>query len=527
MAQATYEVHLAIYDLSRGMARNLSAQFLGPDFAIDAIPHTGIVVFGREYFFGGSNNGISMEQPSLFRQSTGMFPIETQSLGHTTVSQGEFEQWCQSVMQSGQYNAAAYDLMTRNCNNFSHDAAMTGLGLPAGVPAWVLDVPRRFLSSPMGQMVRPMLENMQLSNVPGAQPVTSAPFAAAAASTVVPAASQSPTPAANPWASIPAQNAPTKALKTDSTVQEPSAVLDTFTKPLLSNDTNTAAMCVKKLSASTDDVGVQSQLTSVLSSLILKNGVDGKLAQQVCHFLHQCLESGSNLMFSLMLLRLIVLQSPPGTDHGCLDWCVQHLTNSDNTDTTTAQQQPLSSPAARTMAWLTVSNVIASAVTSSAAAAQGQSPTIITAPAVLEKLVEAAVGDLSLDSQPRPEVRQAAGALLYNVVLFLSSDKNNMKKVDVVEEPISDTCVSMLCAVMEGVALEPDATAKLRRLMVVGRLLKDATDGHINAAAKSLVADLGFDEALVQVAFGKGQPTGDAEQCRKLAKELVQIVNTE
>jgi hypothetical protein len=29
-----------------------TAQFLGPQHAIDIIPHTAIVVFGQEYFFG-------------------------------------------------------------------------------------------------------------------------------------------------------------------------------------------------------------------------------------------------------------------------------------------------------------------------------------------------------------------------------------------------------------------------------------------------------------------------------------------
>ena len=37
-----FDVDLAVYDLSRGMARNLSAQFLGPAHTIDLIPHTGI-----------------------------------------------------------------------------------------------------------------------------------------------------------------------------------------------------------------------------------------------------------------------------------------------------------------------------------------------------------------------------------------------------------------------------------------------------------------------------------------------------
>lgn len=34
-------VQLAIYDLSHGMARTLSGQFLGPGHELDLIPHTG------------------------------------------------------------------------------------------------------------------------------------------------------------------------------------------------------------------------------------------------------------------------------------------------------------------------------------------------------------------------------------------------------------------------------------------------------------------------------------------------------
>ena len=41
------EVTLAVYDLSKGMAKGLSAQFLGPQFQIDAIPHTGVIVYGK------------------------------------------------------------------------------------------------------------------------------------------------------------------------------------------------------------------------------------------------------------------------------------------------------------------------------------------------------------------------------------------------------------------------------------------------------------------------------------------------
>ena len=71
-------VHLAIYDLSQGMARTLSSQFLGAQHAVDIIPHTALVVFGKEYYFG---MGIQSCSPHEFRNSRGIHPIEIQLLG--------------------------------------------------------------------------------------------------------------------------------------------------------------------------------------------------------------------------------------------------------------------------------------------------------------------------------------------------------------------------------------------------------------------------------------------------------------
>uniref|UniRef100_A0A3B5AF85 palmitoyl-protein hydrolase n=1 Tax=Stegastes partitus TaxID=144197 RepID=A0A3B5AF85_9TELE len=47
----SYPVKLYIYDLSRGMARQLSPVMLGKQ--LDGIWHTAIVVHGKEYFFVG------------------------------------------------------------------------------------------------------------------------------------------------------------------------------------------------------------------------------------------------------------------------------------------------------------------------------------------------------------------------------------------------------------------------------------------------------------------------------------------
>lgn len=80
--QQSHEVQLAIYDLSQGMARQLSAQFLGPSHQIDAIPHTGVICYGLEYFFGG---GIQCEEPSQlvnFRGGRKVAPVEIDNTTH-------------------------------------------------------------------------------------------------------------------------------------------------------------------------------------------------------------------------------------------------------------------------------------------------------------------------------------------------------------------------------------------------------------------------------------------------------------
>ena len=46
------DVHLLVYDLSRGMARQMSMNLLG--FQLDAVYHTAIKLRGHEYVYDGS-----------------------------------------------------------------------------------------------------------------------------------------------------------------------------------------------------------------------------------------------------------------------------------------------------------------------------------------------------------------------------------------------------------------------------------------------------------------------------------------
>ena len=78
-------VTLRIYDLSMGMAAQMSQALLGKQ--IEYIPHTGIVVYGVEYFFGG---GIQKMPPSQVESTFGLRPVKTEVLGTTDISQDDF-----------------------------------------------------------------------------------------------------------------------------------------------------------------------------------------------------------------------------------------------------------------------------------------------------------------------------------------------------------------------------------------------------------------------------------------------------
>lgn len=52
------KVTLALYDITQGMAKNMSMMFLGKQ--VDAIYHSSLIVYGREYYFGG---GICNDAP--------------------------------------------------------------------------------------------------------------------------------------------------------------------------------------------------------------------------------------------------------------------------------------------------------------------------------------------------------------------------------------------------------------------------------------------------------------------------------
>ncbi|KAJ4968977.1 hypothetical protein NE237_015678 [Protea cynaroides] len=160
MAEDGYKVTLNVYDLSQGLARQLSTTFLGK--AIEGIWHTGIVVHGNEYYFGG---GIQHSPVGKTPYGT---PIQVVELGVTHVPKEVFEEYLQEI--SPRYTAETYSLLTHNCNNFTNEVAQFLMGVT--IPDYILQLPNEVMNSPMGPLILPMIQNLETTLRAGAVPQT-------------------------------------------------------------------------------------------------------------------------------------------------------------------------------------------------------------------------------------------------------------------------------------------------------------------------------------------------------------------
>jgi len=145
-----YNVKVYIYDISQGMARTMGPALLGRP--LEAIWHTAIVVYNKEYFFGG--DGINQCHPggTMLGQ-----PMKIEELGETQITEDIFKDYLQNQSRD-RFKGDKYNLLEHNCNNFSDETAKFLVG--KGIPQHILDLPREVLSTPMGQMLMPMLQQM-------------------------------------------------------------------------------------------------------------------------------------------------------------------------------------------------------------------------------------------------------------------------------------------------------------------------------------------------------------------------------
>lgn len=152
----THRVELYIYDLSLGMAAQLSPLLLGK--RIDGVWHTSIVVYSREYFFG--SHGIESCNPGGTALGG---PKEVKYLGDTQVPYSVFIEYISGLSHST-YSANSYQLFSHNCNNFTEEIAQFLCGV--SIPKYILDLPNEVLSSNLSGAISALVGQLEKSARP-------------------------------------------------------------------------------------------------------------------------------------------------------------------------------------------------------------------------------------------------------------------------------------------------------------------------------------------------------------------------
>ena len=108
------EVWLYQYDLTNGVGPKICKFMTGIE--IEGVWHTSLVVYGREYFFGG---GVQCGYPECTPYGT---PLKKSLFGKTTKTRKEFEDYLKTL--DDVYNADTYHIYKNNCNHFTNAIAL-------------------------------------------------------------------------------------------------------------------------------------------------------------------------------------------------------------------------------------------------------------------------------------------------------------------------------------------------------------------------------------------------------------------
>ncbi|KAL5476095.1 hypothetical protein EMCRGX_G026001 [Ephydatia muelleri] len=152
-------VQLYVYDLTKGLAAQLSPLFLGKQ--IEGVWHTGVVVYGTEYFFGGL--GIEYTSPGTLPMLGS--PDKKVDLGSTSIPEDVFMDYLYDI--SSQYFPETYHLLEHNCNHFSNEVAQFLTGNK--IPSYISDLPKEVMATPFGAQ---LLGSMQMQGPSGGTSVS-------------------------------------------------------------------------------------------------------------------------------------------------------------------------------------------------------------------------------------------------------------------------------------------------------------------------------------------------------------------
>jgi len=146
LGRREWEVSLHLYDLSRGLATLLSPWLLHQ--TVEGVWHTGLVVYGKEYYFGGD---IYFDKPG----ATGFgVPQIVLTLGTTLRQRDELHTFVVDELKP-LFSREAYDAARNNCNHFTNRVSMYLVG--KHIPEEVLLQPELMLQTSVGRAIRPIL----------------------------------------------------------------------------------------------------------------------------------------------------------------------------------------------------------------------------------------------------------------------------------------------------------------------------------------------------------------------------------
>eukprot|EP00027_Filamoeba_sp_ATCC50430_P008729 CAMPEP_0168548118 /NCGR_PEP_ID=MMETSP0413-20121227/4393_1 /TAXON_ID=136452 /ORGANISM="Filamoeba nolandi, Strain NC-AS-23-1" /LENGTH=508 /DNA_ID=CAMNT_0008578405 /DNA_START=129 /DNA_END=1655 /DNA_ORIENTATION=- len=479
-----------------GMARQFSAALLGK--VLEGIWHTGVIVHGKEFYWGG------MLQEDIPGQTPYGTPTKVVDLGETHVPYEIVKEYITSV--SDRYTISTYSLLSNNCNNFSNELCqfLTGNNIPSDI----LNLPEEALNSPMGQMFKPfilqmeasvkqnvynhhpihdpsslqsfpfgpMLGNQQQQSVPPTfpfnfmqPPSTSTPFTNPIPSTSTPKPTTVPS-SATPTKTT-ASPAPSPKPQQPSTVpvNAPKRIEDLVhirkdNKPLVSNQ-GLSPNIVQKLKQQLPDhsKGID-ELQTYLSDPNSENDASMRPSNEVfAVFEHAFATLKLNELFScLYLFRLFILK------RAALNFYVKEDSKG-AIDKVLTFAAPEASKTVHTMALTALSNMFSFPVGSNFMVDKARVASIV------------AKATHSLLNSPEPAVKQIAAALLYNISLFLEKDGS---------EAVVHAVSGVLDFVEKFVSVKSTDPAEIdtltRALTSLGNVLLD------NKTACALVKDLDF-----------------------------------
>ncbi|XP_029480336.1 desumoylating isopeptidase 1-like [Oncorhynchus nerka] len=122
---------------------------------LDGIWHSAIVVYGDKFYFGG----VGISSCSLGGTMLGSQDIVVE-FGNTEVTEEIFMDYL-SLLGENTYRGDKYRLFEHNCNTFTNEVAQFLTGRK--IPSYITDLPSEVLSTPFGQILRPILISIHIA----------------------------------------------------------------------------------------------------------------------------------------------------------------------------------------------------------------------------------------------------------------------------------------------------------------------------------------------------------------------------